>query len=58
MLPKKAATAIAPGKPKGKLKGKAKPPTPAPAGAPQAQPATPKPPMLKAGASKKLKGMS
>lgn len=57
MLPKAAAGALAPKKIKGKLKGKAgaKPAAPGgpsvPPGPPQAQPP------LKAGASKKLKGM-
>lgn len=57
MLPKKAAGLIAPGKLKGKLKGKAKPATGTPTtppGPPQAQGTKP---VLKAGASKKLKGM-
>lgn len=56
MLPKKAAAAIAPGKPKGKLK--AKPPAaPAAPAAGGGAPAIPPKPVLKAGASKKLKGM-
>jgi len=58
MLPKKAAAMIAPKKLKGKLKGKfgAKPPAATGPGGPSVPPGAPKP-VLKAGMSKKLKGM-